>query len=91
MALDVGALEVHRDVPDADAEADEEQPGRHAPARAVGVDDQPDREQAGEPDGHAERDRAGRADPVGDAAGQRQAGDRADARGEQGEPELARR
>ena len=47
VALDVGALEVHRDVPDADAQADEERarPPR-PPARAVGVDDQPDRQQA---------------------------------------------
>ena len=88
VALDVGALEVHRDVPHPDPEADEEEPGGHGEARAVCVDDQGHREQAGERHGHAQRDGAGRADPVGDAAGERQAGDRPDAGGEQGEPEL---
>ena len=37
-----------------DAEADEEQPGGDAEARPVSVDDDPDGEEAREPDAHAE-------------------------------------
>ena len=56
-SLDRRALEVHRDVPDADAHAQEEQPHGHEQPRLGEVDASADHEQPGEPQHHAELDR----------------------------------
>ena len=64
-------------------------PAATASAGAAGVDDDRDGEQPGQGHRHAEAHGPRRPDPVGDPSGQRQAGHRADARGEEGEPELA--
>ncbi len=90
MPLDVGPLEVHRDVPEPDAQTDEEEPGGDGEPGASRVDHESHREQADERQSHPGRDGPCRTDPVGHPAGERQTGHRPDAGGEEGDTELAR-
>ena len=89
VALDVGGLEVHRDIPAADADPEEEEPAHDHRPRGKGVDAQTDDDGAQSGGDHARADGADDAETLDDPTGQGKGEDRAHRHREEGRPELA--
>ncbi|WP_238539374.1 hypothetical protein [Janibacter hoylei] len=89
--LDGGTLVVHRDVPQRDADGDDEDRGGGHCDVAQDVDGQPHREQSDDHGDDTDHHRAGGADGGDDPPGQRQGEHRPERTDEQGAPQLTGR